>query len=163
MDQQIGNVYGVAANGNMPTILSTISADGANTITVSDINKFRVGQSIDIVNITTGVVLATNRLVTSLTSAGVLTYNGADATAVPGTHGVYRVGGYAATGAANLNGGTAADAGFRDFDHPDSVLGMKNRLIALDPTTFTTARLAAMTFNDLVYAIRMLDAPLTVR
>lgn len=39
-----------------------------------------------------------------------------------------------------------------------TVAGMKARLTALDATTFTAARMATMTENDLMYAIRVRSA-----
>lgn len=39
-----------------------------------------------------------------------------------------------------------------------TVAAMKARLTALNPTTYTSARLATMTENDLIYAIRVASA-----
>jgi hypothetical protein len=38
-----------------------------------------------------------------------------------------------------------------------SVSAMRTRLIAINPTYYTTARLNAMTVNDMVYALRLAD------
>ena len=67
--------------------LCEITADGANTVTVDNLQYLRVGMFVDIVNKSTDAVLASNRQITAInTSTRVVTYNGADATAVAGTH-----------------------------------------------------------------------------
>lgn len=43
-----------------------------------------------------------------------------------------------------------------------SVSAMKARLTAINATSFTAARLANMTVNDLVYALRLNDDPATI-
>ena len=103
---QIGNRIGVTAVGNSG-FLSNITADGANTVTVDDPLDIDVGRSIDLVNKTTGAVLASNRTVQSLTSAGILTYSGADVAAVPGTTIVVPTGATTQISYSNLNGGVA--------------------------------------------------------
>lgn len=40
-----------------------------------------------------------------------------------------------------------------------SVAAMRSRLIAINPGYYTTARLDAMTANDMTYAIRLADDP----
>lgn len=44
-----------------------------------------------------------------------------------------------------------------------SIDAMKTRLEAVDSDYYTDARLDNMTFNDLVYAVRLADDPETVR
>ena len=39
-----------------------------------------------------------------------------------------------------------------------SVTTLKSRLTALNPTSYTAARLATMTVNDMVYALRLASA-----
>jgi hypothetical protein len=158
-DHQIGTTQGVQAVSNPLTalLLSEITADGANTVTISDLSKIVVGQQIDLINKSTGAVLAATRQVTNLTSAGVLTYDGADAVAVPGTHGVYPVGAAAPTSRSNQNGGRSDRAGWRDASL-QTIQTMFDRLQVVDATYYTTARLLTMTYNDLVYAIRQADA-----
>lgn len=160
-DQQVGNILGVAANGNQPTLLSAITADGANTVTISDLSRIVVGMFVDIVTKASGAVVATNRQITNLTSAGVATYSGGDITA-SAAEGIYPVGGWAPTGVANLNGGTLPSNGF-DLDDADTIATLKTKLFALDATSYSQARLATMTENDMVYALRLLLAPATVR
>ena len=78
-------VYGTGTGA-----LATVTADGANTVTVADAMYIQRGMQIDIVDGTTlgnatPTVKASNRQVTSINlSTGVVTYSGADATAVAG-------------------------------------------------------------------------------
>lgn len=58
---------------------------------------------------------------------------------------------------------TAAVMGAFDDDDLDSVAAMRSRLTAIDGTTFSSARLDVMTANDMMYAIRLLDEPWTVK
>lgn len=68
--------------------LATITADGANTVTVADTMYLQLGEQIDILDGTTlgnatPTVKASNRQITAInTTTGVVTYSGADATAV---------------------------------------------------------------------------------
>lgn len=67
--------------------LTGITADGANTITVSSVHYLRVGMYIDIVHSGTDAVLATRRKITAINQGTlVVTYDGADVAATPGTH-----------------------------------------------------------------------------
>lgn len=67
--------------------LANITADGANTITVDNLQYLRVGMFIDIVNSSTDAVLASYRQITAInTTTRVVTYSGADVAATPGTH-----------------------------------------------------------------------------
>lgn len=76
--------------GNGTGTLATITADGANTVTVSDPMYLQLGMQIDILDGTTlanatPTVKASNRQVTAVNvTTGVVTYSGADATAVAG-------------------------------------------------------------------------------
>lgn len=76
--------------GNGTGTLGTVTADGANTVTVADAMYVQLGMQIDILDGTTlsnatPTVKASNRQVTSVdVSTGVVTYSGADATAVAG-------------------------------------------------------------------------------
>lgn len=73
--------------GNQTGNLTEITADGSNTVTVSSVQYLRVGMYIDLVNKSTDAVLASNRKITAINqSTKVVTYDGADATAVAGTH-----------------------------------------------------------------------------
>lgn len=62
----------------------------------------------------------------------------------------------------NLNGGTAVDTPWDDTDLA-TLAAMRTRLAAIDAGYYTAARLNNMTFNDMVYAIRVADSASTVR
>jgi len=66
--------------------LTEITAEGANTVTVTSVQYLRVGMYIDIVNKSTDAILAQRRKITAISGANVVTYDGADVTAVVGTH-----------------------------------------------------------------------------
>jgi hypothetical protein len=155
---QLGNRLGIAAVGNNG-FLSNITADGANTVTVDDTLDIDVGRNIDLVNKNTGAVLASNRQVQSLTSAGVLTYSGADVAAVPGTTIVVATGTTVQTGYSNLNGGSAPGDGFSLGGEATSIDRLRNRLNTLLPTTYPNSELDKMTENDMIYALRQIEAP----
>jgi hypothetical protein len=75
------------AFGDQRGTLCQISADGANTVTVDNLQYLRVGMIVDIINQSTDAVLASQRTITAITTATrVVTYSGADVTAVAGTH-----------------------------------------------------------------------------
>lgn len=42
------------------------------------------------------------------------------------------------------------------------VAAMRARLTAINPTSYTSARLDSMTVNDLIYAIRLNDEPTSI-
>lgn len=155
-DQQVGNPMGVQAVGNdnlneQDTKLSDITANGVNTVTVDNLENIEVGMSIDIVTKADGTVVAGNRTVTNLTDAGVLTYSGADA-ATTTAEAVYPVDGY-------VNG---SQTGFYDTDL-NSIASMRGRLAEIDAGYYTDEKLNQMTYNDLVYAIRVNDHPATIK
>lgn len=160
-DLQIGNREGVAASGNQPTLLATVTADGVNTVTVDDVSKLVAGQIIDIVHKTDGTELAASRTITNITSGKVVTYDGADVAATV-NHGLYPEDGYAAAGRSNINGGVSEQAGY-ESDHMDSIAAMRARLTAINSTEYTAARLNTMLANDMAYAIRLNDAPDTIK
>ena len=75
------------AFGDQRGTLCQISADGSNTVTVDNLQYLRVGMIVDIMNQSTDAVLASQRTITAITPATrVVTYSGADVTAVAGTH-----------------------------------------------------------------------------
>jgi hypothetical protein len=75
------------AFGDQRGTLAQITADGANTITVDNLQYLRVGMFIDIINQSTDAVLASYRQITAInTTTRVVTYSGADVAATPGTH-----------------------------------------------------------------------------
>lgn len=160
-NQQIGNTLGVTSVGYGDEKLAEISADGANTVTLDTTKKIRVGDNIDILVKSSKAVLASARQVTDLTSAGVLTYNGANVDATPGTHAVYKANSGAPTGPVGLSGGPSVSQGF------DPLIGnitqMRARLQQINATTYSNAELDKMTTNDMVYALRLADTAGSVR
>lgn len=79
-------------------LLATVSADGANTVTVDNIQYLEVGMKIDILTIADGTVIAVNRKITAVAEttypAGTVTYDGANVTASASTDGLYRAGNF---------------------------------------------------------------------
>lgn len=171
-DTQVGNVLGVAQVGrSLPAVGGAITADGANTVTVTSAGQVRTGAFYDLVHGTTGAVLASNRQVTNVTSAGVVTYSGGDVAAVPGTTILVPTGyvlpvqNVASSSYVNVNGGTDPSHG---FDLPPSVVldnigSMKEYLLSLGKTAYTAASLMSMTTNDLVYACRQELTPAGIK
>jgi len=71
-------VYGTSSG-----ILASITADGANTVTVSSTQYLEVGMQIDVYDVTLTTAKFSNREITAInTTTGVVTYDGADGTAV---------------------------------------------------------------------------------
>jgi hypothetical protein len=67
--------------------LCQITADGTNTVTVDNLQYLRVNMIVDIINQSTDAVLASQRTITAINpTTRVVTYGGADVTAVAGTH-----------------------------------------------------------------------------
>lgn len=80
--------------GNGLGSMATVTADGANTVTVASTQYLEVGQQIDIVSPDGLTVRASNRQITAVnTSSSIVTYDGADATAVAGDF-IIRTGNY---------------------------------------------------------------------
>src|SRR5580765_3437927 len=155
---QIGNRAGVAAVGNNG-FLANITADGANTVTVDDTFDIDVGRNVDLVNKNTGAVLAAARQVTSVTSAGVVTYSGGDVAAVPGTTIVVSPGTTTASGYSNINGGPTPGEGFNMGGEATTIDRLRARLQGINATTYSNAELDKMTENDMIYALRLVEAP----
>jgi hypothetical protein len=75
------------AFGDQRGTLCQITADGVNTVTVDNLQYLRVGMIVDIINQSTDAVLASQRTISAINPATrVVTYSGADVTAVAGTH-----------------------------------------------------------------------------
>ncbi len=71
--------------------------------------------------------------------------------------------GNAATNKTNLTGDNAsARAEHWDTDYA-SITALRARLAAIDAGFYTEARLNAMTYNDMVYAVRVNDAPTSIK
>jgi len=166
---QLGNIVGVAAV-DQGAKLAEITADGVNTVTVSvaDARKFRPGQTIDLLTKSSGAVIASARTIDQINmTTGVITYSGADVTAVPGTTAIYDSGDYKAANPAqdlqtNVNGGGGIGAGLF-LPSMDTIDEMRARLKVIAAGTYTDAYLDLMTVNDMVYAIRLAEAPASVK
>ena len=59
------------------------------------------------------------------------------------------------TGPSNINGGDDSIAGYGSPNF-NSLSAMRTRLATINGTYYTTAVLAQMTYNDMVYALRVL-------
>lgn len=68
----------------------------------------------------------------------------------------------AAVGGKNVNGGGSDQAG-QDLDNADTISALRTRLAAISGTTYTTAILNTMTYNDMIYALRVNDAASSVK
>lgn len=171
-DLMLGNTIGVTSVGNPDSKLTEVSADVANGFLVgagADIHKFYLNQPIIFRVKTTGAVFGTTaRLVTGITNLGVVNYDGADVTLVPGTHAVYDdCMGVASTSVgsdvrSNQNGGPSARRGFTITPFGD-LESLRSYLAGLDVGYFTAARLDKMTLNDMVYAVRARSYPSTIK
>lgn len=71
--------------------------------------------------------------------------------------------GNSGTNRSNLNGGVGAPDLGLDIDNADNISVMKTRLGVIDGTFYTAARLNTMTYNDMVYAIRVSDNATTIK
>lgn len=68
------------------------------------------------------------------------------------------------TNKTNINGG-GTDGNQSEHEDTDyvSVSALRTRLAAIDGTYYTAARLNTLTYNDMVYAVRLNDNPTTIR
>lgn len=71
--------------------------------------------------------------------------------------------GNGSTNKSNINGGVGAPDLALDNDNMDNISAMKTRLAAVDAGFYTAARLNTLSFNDIVYAVRMADNPTTIK
>lgn len=62
----------------------------------------------------------------------------------------------------NLNGSTSVQGEHEDTDY-GSITALRARLAAIDATLYTSTYLDKMTYNDMVYAVRLNDSPGTIR
>lgn len=161
MDTQVGSPSGICAKGVSP-LLATVTADGVNTVTVDNIRSLRNNAHVDIANKTTGAVLAANVTITGITSAGVVTYSGADVAAVAGTHGLFPVGEFSTVARTLPSGGPGNRLGFDLGAQSNTVEGMRQRLIDANAAYYTTARLNELSYNDMVMAVRLTDSPASI-
>lgn len=154
-DTQLGNRMGIAAAAQAP-LLANITADGANTVTVTEWRRLRLGQHVDIRTKATGVVVASDRTITGITTGGVVTYSGADVAATS-AEGLYPVGEWAAGVRSVPGGGTSVRRGFDLGQQTSNIEDLRQRLKDLNGTLYTDTYLNGMTYNDLVYAVRLAD------
>lgn len=109
--------------GNGTGQLAVVTADGVNTVTVSSTQYLEVGQIIDVVT-AAGAVKFSNRNITAInTSTGVVTYDGADGTAVAGDI-LVRTG----------NGPVSASV-FREPNGLKNIVATSGALYNIDPAT----------------------------
>ncbi len=84
-----------------------------------------------------------------------------------------RIGNRAEVAAVNVGGGTnktninGGGNNGNQLEHEDtdyiSISALRTRLAAIDGTFYTAARMNTMTYNDMVYAVRVNDSPLTIK
>lgn len=78
-------------------------------------------------------------------------------------------GGFAAVGVgggtnrSNMNGGGSDPRNEHDDTDYASINALRTRLAAIDAGYYTAARLNTMTYNDMVYAVRVADSPTTIK
>ena len=73
------------------------------------------------------------------------------------------VAGVAARGGKNTNGGSGDRAGLVLTNAASlTVDQLRTRLAAAAPGTYTASYLNTMSYNDMVYALRLIDAPGTI-
>lgn len=61
----------------------------------------------------------------------------------------------------NMNGSTTQDGEHWDTDYA-SINALRARLAAIDASFYTSARLDTLTYNDMVYAVRVNDSAGTI-
>jgi hypothetical protein len=114
--------YSRQVYGDSTGLMASVTADGANTVTVNNIQYLEVGQQIDIRTRTTGAPIAVDRAITAINeTTNVVTYDGADVTATA-TEGIYRKD--------NFSGGTS-----RELSGFGTIFSATTPLHGLDPAT----------------------------
>jgi hypothetical protein len=88
--------------GDGTGLLASVTADGANTVTVDSVASLEIGMQIDIRTRSNGAAVISNREITDINGL-VVTYDGADGAATA-TEGLYREGNYASGLARELSG-----------------------------------------------------------
>lgn len=71
--------------------------------------------------------------------------------------------GVTAVAGKDINGGDDLLAGWNDGALQASTSSIRTRLAAFNGALYTTAYLDSLTFNDMVYALRLADAPATIK
>lgn len=173
-DLQVGNMVGIAARGGPPggTLpysplrggptfsLALITAHAANQVTVDDVTRIRPGVNYSIGQDSAGVA-ANDVLVTSVASTGIVIYSGTDRSGVisDGNSKLYVNRFHQKVSPTNMSGGYDVREGFHRHGDFLSIQSMRDRLAIINPTYYTAVMLNGLTFNDLVYALRLADAP----
>ncbi len=71
--------------------------------------------------------------------------------------------GVAAVAGKNLNGGDDLRVAFNQGVNDNDIASMRARLTAISATTYPVATLNTMTYNDMMYAIRLNDSASTIK
>lgn len=163
---QKSNVLGIQAVDNERAAIATVSADGGvadNTfdIPANDVGQIPVGSAIDVYT-TGGTAQLTNRTVTTLTSAGAVTFGGAVAGPLTVGAEVFITGQRDKDAPTNYHGGPSVDRPYHNSDM-NSVAAMRARLTQIDANAYSNANLNLMSYNDLIYALRVHDDPGTLK
>jgi hypothetical protein len=96
--------------GNGTGLLASVTADGANTVTVDNIQYLEIGMTIDIRTRSTGASVAAARNITAINeTTKVVTYDGADVAATA-NEGLYRVDNFASGTSRELSGFDVIDS-----------------------------------------------------
>ena len=154
-DTQLGNRMGLATPAQSP-LIANITADGANTVTVTEWRRLRLNMHVDIRTKATGVVVAADRTITGMTNTGVITYSGADVAATS-AEGLYPVGEWSAGPRSIPGGGQSIRRGFDLGTMTTNIEDLRQRLKDLNAGYYTDTVLNGLTYNDLVYAVRLAD------
>jgi hypothetical protein len=110
------------AYGDGTGLMATVTADGANTVTVDNVQYLEVGMRIDIRTRSNGAAVISDRLITAINeTTRVVTYDGADGTATT-TEGIYRMGNF-------VGGNKREPSGFA------AIISATSILHGLDPAT----------------------------
>lgn len=108
--------------GDGTGLMASVTADGANTVTVDSVLRLEIGMNIDILTRSNGAVKATSRLITDINpDTKVVTYDGADVAAT-NLDGIYRQG--------NFAGGTS-----REVSGFGKIVAATGALHGVDPAT----------------------------
>lgn len=71
--------------------------------------------------------------------------------------------GVTARGGKGINGGADDRTGLALTNaSPTHITSLRARLTAISATSYTTARLDAMSVNDMIYAVRLADQPTSI-
>lgn len=163
---QLGNNIGVAARAADNQHIGVVAANGgANAISILTAaaepilnwSKMKQNMLIDCAS-PAGVVRFTNRLVVYIINNGSMSYSGADAPTVAAGDLIYVAGAITKNQPSNTNGGVSAMRGFR-LEGAFTLGDIRDRLNEINPTYYTSTRMDQLTYNDLIYALRLAEAP----